>query len=194
MAVTRIKEGRVTVTLSDGLERFVRRALDAATNGAVEALEAALEPVAEKARAEWYGPNGVTRQTGKSGNIQVVTTVDPDRDRVMVAMGSLDDRRATWKNTEGTDSSRIRTRFGREGGSLPLPMVIHRIESKVAVPHKEWWRRNKAGEPVLQYPYVPGSGAKRFLFVPVIRKPGQDAVKGVSVRVAEMITRRIREG
>lgn len=163
----RYRDGKVTVELDGGMERFVRRALDGSMSGAVAAMEEPLEAVAAKARSDWYGPDGVTRRTGISGNIQVVTTVDVTRRRVVVAMGALDSRKSTSK-------------AGRTG---PLPWFI--------------FRSRKSGMSPKQFRYLKRIGKlppKQFLFPRFIRAPGQRAIKGVAQHVASRIAQAVRQG
>lgn len=135
MAVTRISSGSATVVLDAPDAAWVREAVSRAMGGALRALEAEAERVAADARREWYGPNGVERETGRSGDIQVVTTVDTAASEVRVGIGSADTRKA---------------------GGKPVPVYVHRrwgkgLEPK-AVTRDEWldWRRK--GLPALPPP------------------------------------------
>jgi len=94
MSVTRFTNGSVTVTLDGGLEKLVRSALDAAAGETVRVMEAAAGEVAAQAKSAWYNPRtGVRRRTGKSGDIQVITTVSESE--VRVSVGSTDVERVT---------------------------------------------------------------------------------------------------
>lgn len=97
--VTRYISGDTTVTLTGDLEGFVRRALAAASTTAATEIGRAANEVAANAEREWYGPSGVTRRTGKSGDIAVVTTVGDDR--VKVAVGSTDLAKAKFVHRPG---------------------------------------------------------------------------------------------
>lgn len=101
MSTIRYTDGSVTVELDGALEDLVRQALDAAAGETVRVLEAAAEEVATQARADWYDPanGGVTRRTGKSGDIEVVTTVSPDE--VTVSVGSTDLQKAIYVHRPG---------------------------------------------------------------------------------------------
>jgi len=94
MSVTRFTQGAVTVTLDGALEAIVRKALDAAAGQTVRLLEGAAQQVADQARSKWYSQDGVKRRTGKSGDIQVVTTVSDTE--VRVSVGSTDLERAKF--------------------------------------------------------------------------------------------------
>lgn len=100
MGTTRFTDGNVTVTLDGDLEALVRRAVEAAGGETLRVMEAAAEEVAAKARAEWYADGtGVKRETGKGGDIQVVTTVR--HDEVRVSVGSTDLARAKYVHRPG---------------------------------------------------------------------------------------------
>lgn len=85
---TRFTDGNVSMTLDGGMEQLVRRAVEAASKGSVQVLEAKGAALAQQATAAWYGPNGVYRVTGASGDIEVVTTVSETE--VRVSVGSTD--------------------------------------------------------------------------------------------------------
>lgn len=89
---TRYREGGVTVTLTGDLESWAERAIKAALGGAVEVVQDELTTVARDAESAWYSAQGVERVTGKSGDMAVVTVLDVDKGRVLVSVGSTDDR------------------------------------------------------------------------------------------------------
>jgi hypothetical protein len=89
--VTRYTNGAATVILSGDLEAFARAALVQATNGAIHVMEAAAEEVRAAAEEVWY--RQVDRETGQSGALAVVTTVDEARGEVRVTVGSTDPRK-----------------------------------------------------------------------------------------------------
>ena len=91
-SVLRYREGDVTVTLDGQLEAWVRSALTKSAGAVVKEMEAEAQKVADQAKADWYGARGVTRRTGQSGDIRVVTTVTPTE--VRVGIGSTDVRQA----------------------------------------------------------------------------------------------------
>jgi hypothetical protein len=165
---TRYTDGNVTVTLDDGLEQFVRGLLSAAETEAVRVLEAAAAGVAQAAEGEWYGSKGVTKKTGRSGDIGVTTTFDSAKGEVRVSVGSRDTRTA-----------------GKSG--KPLPVFVHRPNATSTilkdVGHDEWWKRYKAGRPVGPYPMAyehnPAANDGRFLLVELVRKPMQAKVKAI---------------
>jgi len=89
--VTRYTNGSATVILTGDLEAFARAALVQATNGAIHVIEAAAEEVRAAAEEVWY--RQVDRETGQSGALAVVTTVDEARGEVRVTVGSTDPRK-----------------------------------------------------------------------------------------------------
>lgn len=134
MSVTRYKMGDVTITLSGDLEAWVKRTLTEANGAVVREMQAEAEAAAEKARAEWYGPNGVNRQTGQTGDIVVTTTVTPTE--VRVGLGSSDTRMGKSKRGKEVNIALFVHRPG------PLSLV-ERLVTK-----GEWWAWKKAGKPV----------------------------------------------
>lgn len=69
--------GSVTVGVTGDLAGFVTALADSATQGLVAALRAVAEEVVAKAEDDWYGPTGVTRRTGKSGQFVIRTAISP---------------------------------------------------------------------------------------------------------------------
>lgn len=174
---TRYKDGTVTVTLDDGMERFVRGLLSRAETETVRRLEAEMEPIAATARAAWYGPRGVTRETGKSGAIDVVTTIDATRGEVRVSIGSTDDRVVNGK---------------------PMPVYVHTpgllaTEART-VSHKEYFDTPKVRR--RKYPkivdLVNHPDPNRFLLVDLVRKPVRARVKAISPEIGRAIAARTR--
>lgn len=172
---TRYTDGAVTVTLDDGLDRFVRGLLSKAERATVAVLEEEGRAVADAARREWYGPNGVTRETGLSGQIVAVTTIDSARGEVRVSVGSTDTRKA-----------------GKSG--KPVPLFVHRpglaSEELVEVSHAEYWATPNASR--RQYPKVlrpnPNAGDGKFLVPELLRKPLRARVKIMAGKIATHIT------
>lgn len=97
---TQYRSGDVTTTLDDGLNAFVRGLLSAAETETVRVLEAAAESVQTDATAQWYQVRtGVRRRTGRSGDIQVVTTFSEVE--VRVSVGSTDLAKAKYVHRPG---------------------------------------------------------------------------------------------
>lgn len=161
MAVTRYTEGGVTVTLSGELEAFVRKAADAATGGCLAIMEREAQAIADEARRVWYSPTGVTRVTGKGGDIVAITTVDNGKGEVRVSVGSTDTR-TVQAYKKGRKNTVERLPSGKEiervmgGTTKPLVAFQHSFWSNTlrakAVSREEWfaWRRKEL--PVLPPP------------------------------------------
>lgn len=179
----------MTVTLEGNLEAWVRQALTAAAGAVVEAMEEEAQMVADEARANWYSNDGVTRQTGKSGDIRVVTTVTPSE--VRVGIGSTDDR----VNDKGLPVALFVKRPGR------LSLI------RKAVDRDTWWgtapamranyrprRAGKANEadPAGSGPYIyepnPLANDGKTLMVEFVRKPMTARVKVLSPKLRDAIT------
>jgi hypothetical protein len=165
MGVTRYTEGGVTVTLDGADEVMVRQLLEGALGGCLAVMEREAEAVALAARREWYGPTGVTRITGKGGDIVALTTVDTAKDEVRVSVGSTDDRTVrAYKKGNGRNTIE-RTPSGRDveriagGSTKPLPVFQHSFWSTTlrakAVSREEWFGWQKKKLPVLPPPDDP---------------------------------------
>ena len=150
----RVTNGGVTVTLDGQLEAFVANLVARAQSVTIEQLRAAAEEVAAEARASWYGPNGVKRRTGQSGDIVATETVDVSRGEIRISVGSTDPRVA---------------------GSKPVPVYVHRPTRTstilVDVTPSEWY----AAPESLRGPWRPGPTGKK---VPQMHKPNPDASDG----------------
>lgn len=169
---TRYTEGGVTVALDDGLNRFMRAAFDAATTETVRILEAAAEEQRAKSEADWYDPNtGVTRQTGRSGQLEVVTTISAEEVRVSL---------------QSSDTSRV--------GSKPRAALIRRPARlslvEELVDQGAWWAWKRGGKPVGRRGtagkgdwsiLVPNPNASdgRQLVAELIRKPMKARIKTI---------------
>lgn len=187
MATTRYNDGSVTVTLDGGLEDLVRRALDAAAGETVRLMEAAAGDVAAAARASWYAEDtGVTLRTGRSGDVEVVTTVSPDE--VRVSVGSTDLERARFIRRPGPLSTVAEEisrddyyAAKRQGG--PRANVVFKAKAT-----------DKAGgvEAGRYYRKVPNPRASdgKYLLVELIRKPMTLKVKAITPELGRAIAAR----
>lgn len=185
MAITRYTQGPVTVTLDDGLNRLVRSMLDAAETETLRLLEAEAEAVATEARREWYGPNGVTKRTGRSGDIEVVTTFDSGRGEVRVSVGSTD----------------TRTERGK-----PVAALVHRptATSKIVRPAKAAdfeagrAKHSPEGQRLPGYGVVVESNPKasdgKQLMVEFVRRPMTLRLRRVTPQISQAIAERVNHG
>ncbi len=94
---TVFRDGEVSVTLTGDLEARMLAIVDHIASTSAKELIAAGEEIAANARREWYGPNGVRRVTGLSGDIVSDLVVDAGRDEIRVRIGSTDTRIAGGK-------------------------------------------------------------------------------------------------
>ena len=103
------REGGASVTLTGDLETWAIQSMRDATGGAIDILTTTLQPIADTASNEWYGPQGVSRVTGQSGRIEVVSTVDANKGVVRVSVGSTDTREVLVRKA-----------------MVPVPSFVHR--------------------------------------------------------------------
>jgi hypothetical protein len=164
---TRYTSGGVTVALDAGLDAFVRALVSASETETIRILEAAADGEAARAEAAWYGPEGVTKRTGKSGDIDRVTTFDVDRGEVRVSVGSTDAR----PDAKGKG---VVPYYVRRPGPLSL---VDRF-----VTQGEWWAWKKGEKPVgragtkgktnwIIRESNPKASDGKYLVVELIRKP-----------------------
>ena len=97
MSAIRYKDGGVTISLDGDLAKWAEAAVQQAAGAAIDIVRAELDAVASSAEASWYGPQGVQRVTGKSGQMAVTTTIDAAKGVIRVTVGSSDDRRVGKK-------------------------------------------------------------------------------------------------
>ena len=122
----------VSATMTIPMDVIIRQVADACTGGAVSVISKLGEEVAGNARRAWYGPGGLRRVTGKSGNIVSRTVITTEM--VRVSDGSTD----------------LRT-----SGGKPLVVFFHPARfRKRQVTHAEFW----AAPERLQANYHPRRG------------------------------------
>jgi len=188
----RYTNGNVTVGLDDGLEAFARSLLSAAETETVRVLEEAGDQELEKSEAAWYGPDGVTRRTGKSGDMTRVTLFDSARGEVRVSLGSSDARENSDPKKKGPVPYYVR----RPG---PLSLV-----DKV-VTQGEWWKAKKAGLPVRMFgpkgdrKYIveepnPKASDGKSLIVELVRKPVNARLRDLAPELAQAIATKATGG
>lgn len=189
MATTRYSDGSTTITLDDGLEKFVRKALDAAAGETVRIMESAAEEVAAKARPEWYSPEkGVRRRTGTSGQIEVVTTVTPDQ--VTVSVGSTDLKKAKYVHRPGVTSliasevTEREYRAAKEKGGIAAGLYFHARRTQPVA-------NIEAGKFYKNVPNPKASDGK-YLLSELLVKPGRAKFKSVGLDLASAITKKVK--
>lgn len=165
---TRIKQGDVTVTLSGDTEAWVRRAVDAAGGAALRAIRQEAQAVARDAEARWY--TLVQRETGKSGQIGIVETINEVAGTVTVTVGSTD------KRVAGKRSAPVPLLVRTPGPDSLITVKVDR-ETYFATPERLRFR----------YPLVfqvnPNRSAKRTPLVTLL----------IKVPMEEALTRRASE-
>lgn len=208
MPVTRHRVGGVTSVLHGDLEGYVRRAAEAAAGGALEVMERAAGEVRTNSRADWY--RLVERETGKSGDIDVVTTVDTDRSRVVVTVGSTDER------TAGKAGKPLVVFVRSPAADSLVPVVVDRrtwYATAEALRGPIWlgddiYRPTTVGgkavpvpEERLRYTIYKrnpkassGGPSGQFLLQSLVRAPMKRKVKEIAPEVARAIAERIKRG
>jgi hypothetical protein len=177
----RVTNGGVTVTLDGQLEAFVADLVARTQSVTVDQLRAAAEEVAAEARASWYGPNGVKRRTGQSGDIVATETVDVSRGEIRISVGSTDPRVA---------------------GSKPVPVYVHRPTRTSTIQRDTdpatWygspesmrgpWRMGADGKkiPTIYVPNPDASDGKHLLPV-LVRAPMKKRAKAITAAIAKEV-------
>lgn len=177
MAVTRYVDGDVTFDLGGALAAYTQRVLGAMHGGAVALLQAEAEKVAEEATAAWYGPEGVKRRTGKSGVVDVVTTVTPLY--ISVTIGSRDLDKAKYVHRPGPLSQlkRAATHADFKSGAAKASPKGDPI----------------AGRGVVLYDNPKASDGK-YLLQELVGKPARRIVKRINALLPTEIEARMRQG
>lgn len=176
-----------SATLDGGLARLTDTIVEAAKVETLRVLEAAARGVEVGAEADWYGPNGVTRRTGASGDIAVVSEVTADG--VRVSVGSTDVARARFVHRPG-----------------PLSTV------PVAVERDEYWANKRAGSATRKlyfhartnrpdqgvvaggyYKLAPNPKASdgKYLLQEFVGKPGRAALRRAAPLIGAAIARAV---
>jgi hypothetical protein len=170
------------VTLDGGLEDFVRGLVARTESAVIRQTREAAEEVARSARAAWYGPNGVTRKTGRSGQIVVRESIDISAGTITISVGSADTRTA---------------------GNKPVPVYVHRPKrtSAIQVPctPDEWyaaasslrapWRDGPVGRTPYLYAPNPKASDGKHLLVETVKKPMKKRIRRISRDIAREVAR-----
>lgn len=122
MSAIQYKDGGVTISLDGDLAKWAEAAVQQAAGAAIDIVRAELDAVASSAEASWYGPQGVQRVTGKSGQMAVTTTIDAAKGVIRVTVGSTDTR----VSSKGTKYSRADGTTGQRTAGVPIPFFVHR--------------------------------------------------------------------
>jgi hypothetical protein len=188
MGTLRYSEGGVTVTLDGGLEAFVRKALDAAGGETVRILETAGAEVAAQSRTDWYAPGtGITRRTGKSGDVVTTTTVSEKEVRVRV--GTTDVQKAKYVHRRrplATDVVEITSSeyyYAKKAGGAAAKLVFRAKSDKKdrGVVADKWYRIVGAKD----------ASDGKYLLQELIGKPTRRKVKEITPALGRAIAARI---
>lgn len=169
------------VKLDDGLDEFVRSVFEQTQTATVEVLRRHAREVAAAARRQWYGPDGVERKTGLSGDIQVRETVDLIKGTITVSVGSADQRKVNGK---------------------PVPAFVHRPGRTSVVLKKVTPKEYFAASPAMRGPWLPttpktpqvfihnpnASDGRKLLDV-FVRAPMRKRVRAMVKDISEELTR-----
>lgn len=173
MATLKLTNGSASGVITGDMAAFVKDLLDRTQNAAVKTLREAGESVASNAHADWY--NQVQKDTGKSGDIIAVTSVNPGTGDVKMSVGSTDKR----------------TSDGR-----PVPVYIHApfpgalVRTEVSLkeyneaPRSEKaWKDKVTGKTyVWRAPKQKQTGD--YLLETLVKAPMRKSVKGVAKNMA----------
>lgn len=205
MSVTVWREGGVSVRMSGDLLAWADAAILDATNGASAEVAAILEPVAAQARAEWYGPQGVVKRTGLSGQIDVIVTANLDKGIVTVSIGSTDMR----VSSKGTRRVRKDESVTQRQAGAPIPAFVHRpgrtARELKAVTREEFFRTSpslrvgvarvakpaqniKPGDWVIRVLSPRASDGKTLLPI-YVNRPAKDAVGAKTIQIGATMAR-----
>jgi hypothetical protein len=182
MSKTVLVDGPVRVELDDGLEKLALSMLSAAEQETIAILRREAEEQASEARAAWYGPDGVTRKTGRSGDIVAVVTLDTGRAEIRASVGSTD--------TRSTGGKPVAALVHRPG---PLSIVTR--PAKAADFQTGKAKHSPPGKRIPGYGVVvehnPKASDGKQLMTELVRKPYLRRIKLVSARLGDLIAKRV---
>lgn len=191
MGALKFTSGGATITLTGDLDAKMRARFTRAERQMIDVLEAALEPIAANARAEWYGPRGVRERTGVSGQIDVVTTINAGKAEARVAIGS----RAT-----DMVGSKPRVVYIRSPGALSTTLKAVDADTYWRSPksiqfafHRPKGWKDDAGQPPQKFPaiFVGTEGAGKgygALLEKLVKAPARKAIKAATRQLATAAT------
>ena len=195
--ITRYRDGAATITLTGDIEAWARNAANQAASGFLDVCEPAAEELAGVARAAWY--REVQRETGLSGDIDTVTTIDVSRGSVTVSIGSTDPR----KDKRG----RPAVAFVHRPKALALAPVeitkaeyeAHRRKGGADADLAFHARRDQPGSIVQAGKYYklvhsPHASDGRYMLQERVRKPAKEMTTKIAPEVGRRIAARLQKG
>lgn len=195
--MSRHRAGTVTVSVS-GFDEWLDRILVAAQEEAKAVLDDEATKIVQSARAAWYGPDGVERETGRSGDI-VKGAPESTRSAIRIFVGSTDTRvagksrkpipyfvhRPRATSTVSTEVSRA-TWYATPDyrrGPIMLGDEVYRPREGVRVP--------AASLRYLIHADNPTAGDGKYLVPELLTKPTRAARKAVAATLAARIVKRV---
>lgn len=191
MGALRYTSGGATITLTGDLDAKMRARFTRAEQNMIDVLEAALEPIAANARAEWYGPRGVRERTGVSGQVDVVTTIDAGKAEARVAIGSAATEgangkpRAVYVHSPGVLSTTLKAVDAETFWRTPKVLQF-------AFRRPKGWK-DDPGQPPQGFPAITvgteGAGkGYGFLLEKLVKAPTRKAMKAAARQLATAAT------
>lgn len=189
MSTVRYTQGLATVGVTFDEERFLRDAMASVSGGVVEAIEAAGEAVASQARRDWY--TQVTRRTGRSGDVGTTVTIDTNKEKATVSVGSTDLEKAKYVHRPGrlstvpVEITEKEYRDARAKGGAVAATVFHARKTQPGKTEAGKWYRSE---------HSPNANDGKYLIGELIRKPMTQAMKALQPQILEAIDKRLKAG
>ena len=202
MGAIRITSGSATVTLTGDLAEKMAARVQRAGSGIVRTIQQEFEAIATVAEGEWYGPRGVQERTGRSGEINVVTSIDMVKGAATVSVGSAATEIVQLTGTGGSArrGNRPRAVFVHSPGILATtyrhvtPEQYWRTERDMqGYYHRPSSWRDDPGKPAQKFPvikvHVPGAPlGYGFLLEKLVKAPTRKAIKALIPKIAAAAT------
>lgn len=190
MGALKFTSGGATITLTGDLDAKMRARFTRAEAQMINVLEAALEPIAANARAEWYGPRGVRERTGVSGDVSVVTTIDAAKAVARVAIGSAATELAGGKpRAVFVHSPGILSKSFKAVDAATYWRTPKELQGPFHKP-KNW--KDEPGIPPQQFPCIivheAGTLGHGFLLEKLVKAPTRKGIKAATKQLATAAT------
>lgn len=186
MAGRVFRSGNAEVALDGRLEKLVDELVSRTETESLRVARELAEEVADSARRAWYGPGGVRKVTGKSGDIQVREIVNLDTGDVRVSVGSTDDRISGGKPVPV---------FVRRPGRLSLVRQPVTREQWFATPKalRANFKSTRNDPPGTSPPYIfvpnPDASDGKKQLNELVKKPTRKGIRKAARRLGEAISR-----
>lgn len=185
MGTTTYRDGPATIRVTADFAAILRQALQNASGGCLDALEAEAEKVQQDASAQWYGPNGVNKRKGTTGDIAVSTEVQPTK--VKVSVGSTDLKNAIYVHRPGP-LSLIAVEITKDEYRR-----VKKTDKKATVFHARKSMPEAKVEAGKYYRSEPNPNASdgRYLLPLLVSSPYRKASKGLKPLIEAAIAKRV---